>query len=46
MAISSLKTGKSEAQRSDDDTKIRVTVEDILKDIRPHGVPTDAYASF
>ena len=37
MAISSLKTGKSEAQRSDDDTKIRVTVEDILKDIETRG---------
>ena len=37
MAISSLKTGKSEAQRSDDATKIRVTVEDILKDIETRG---------
>jgi len=37
MAITSLKTGKSEAQRSDDDTKIRVTVEDILKDIETRG---------
>ena len=37
MAISSLTTGKSEAQRSDDDTKIRVTVEDILKDIETRG---------
>jgi len=37
MAITFLKTGKSEAQRSDDDTKILVSVENILKDIETRG---------
>jgi sulfopropanediol 3-dehydrogenase len=37
MAVTYLKTGKSEAQRSDDDTKIRLSVEAILKDIETRG---------
>ena len=37
MTIVYLKTGKTEAQRSDDDTKIRFSVEEILKDIETRG---------
>jgi sulfopropanediol 3-dehydrogenase len=37
MTVTYLKTGKSEAQRSDDDTKIRVSVEAILQAIETRG---------
>jgi sulfopropanediol 3-dehydrogenase len=37
MAVITLKTGKSESQRSDDDAQIRASVEQILKDIQSRG---------
>jgi sulfopropanediol 3-dehydrogenase len=37
MAVTHLKTGKSESQRSEDDAQIRVSVEQILKDIQSRG---------
>lgn len=37
MAIEYLKTGKSEADRAEDDSKVRATVETILQDIERRG---------
>jgi sulfopropanediol 3-dehydrogenase len=37
MAITYIKRGKPEAERSEDDLKVRTTVEDILKDIEERG---------
>src|SRR5690606_32558766 len=37
MAIFHLKRGKPEAERADDDLKVRTTVENILKDIETRG---------
>jgi sulfopropanediol 3-dehydrogenase len=37
MAIHHLKSGKPEAQRAEDDAKVRATVEGILKDIETRG---------
>lgn len=37
MAIQHLKTGKPETERSEDDAKVRQTVESILKDIEDRG---------
>lgn len=37
MTVTYLKRGKPEAERSADDTKVRTTVEDILKDIELRG---------
>ncbi len=37
MAIEYLKTGRSEEQRSEDDSRIRATVENTLKDIEARG---------
>ena len=37
MAIEYLKTGRSEEQRSEDDSRIRATVENTLKDIETRG---------
>jgi len=37
MAITTLKTGKSEAERAEDDAKVRGIVEDTLKDIEERG---------
>lgn len=37
MAITYLKRGKSESERSEDDTKVRTLVADILKDIETRG---------
>lgn len=37
MAIEYLKTGKSEADRAEDDSKVRATVETILQDIEKRG---------
>lgn len=37
MTIEHLKRGKPEADRAEDDTKVRATVESILKDIETHG---------
>ncbi len=37
MAIEYLKTGKPAAERAEDDTKVRTTVEGILKDIETRG---------
>ncbi|MGX5720776.1 histidinol dehydrogenase [Shinella zoogloeoides] len=37
MAITYLKSGKSESERSEDDTKVRTIVADILRDIETRG---------
>ncbi len=37
MTIIHLKSGKPEAERAEDDTKVRASVEAILKDIETHG---------
>ena len=37
MAVTHLKRGKPEAERSGDDTKVRVNVESILADIATRG---------
>jgi sulfopropanediol 3-dehydrogenase len=37
MAITHLKSGKPDIERAEDDAKVRVSVEAILKDIETHG---------